>query len=185
MNKSDSDNLIGSFLRSLLPPETDQAYTLLASLDYPIPDMRTFRERLKRLAGNEAASTLLLSIFEPEDFGMDTAQSAFEKFFKRSRPLSLPGIPLPRASLQVLADIITAGGLSVHKDEVVFRSKGAVSVDCSCTDSVGNAGQGSCNIIVQGNLLICSAGTCKGSCTLTTTIPTVNLMSATLFSREG
>ncbi len=185
MNKPDQDTLIGAFLRSLLPPETDLAYTLLASLEYPIPDLRTFKERLTKAGGNETATALLASIFEPEDFGMDTAQSAFEKFHKRSVHLSLPGIPLPRARLQLLSDIITAGGISIHDSAVVFRSRGAVNVDCSCTDSVGNAGQGSCNIIIQDNILICSAGTCTGSCSLITTIPTVNLLSAAVFSREG
>ncbi|MCC7450718.1 MAG: hypothetical protein IT324_25110 [Anaerolineae bacterium] len=184
MNTPNADNLIGAFLRSMLPPETEQAFALLASLEYPIPDMQTFRERLKRAAGDAGATILLTTLFEPEDFGMDTAQSAFEKYFKRSRHLSLPGVPLPRAHLQVLADIISAGSLSVDNNAVVFRSKGAVSVDCDCTDQAGSAGQGSCNIVIQGNILLCSAGTCKGSCTLTTTIPTANLFAAAVLTRE-
>jgi|GEM_PF-4854418 hypothetical protein len=178
MNNPNRDVLIGSFLRSLLPPETDQAYGLLASLEYPIPDMKTFKEQLKKAEGHEKASALLADIFEPEDFGIDTAQSAFEKYHKRSGQATLPGLPLPRAHLRLLSDIITAGGITIHDTEVVFRSRGGVNVECSCTDSVGNAGEGSCSIIIQGNVLVCSGGTCKGSCTLVTTIPSVNLLSA-------
>jgi hypothetical protein len=177
MAKSGQDDLIGSFLRHLLPPETEQAYRLLASLEYPIPDGRTFTERLKQAGGDAETSRLLAGLFEPEDFGMDTVQSAFEKFYKRSRHLILPGIPLPRASLQLLADIVNAGGLVIQDTEVVFRSRGAVTVECSCTDSTGSGQGGTCEIIVQGNILVCSGGTCKGSCTLTTRIPSVNLLN--------
>jgi hypothetical protein len=177
MAKNDGDSLIGTFLVGLLSAEATSAFRLLATLDYPIPDVRTFREQLKRHGANDETTRSLSSLFEPEDFGMDTTQSAFEKFSNRARDLSLPGVPLPRASLQVLADVVSVGGIIVKDNAVVFRSRGAVQVDCDCTDSVGNKGSGSCNIIVQGNILICSAGTCTGSCTLTTTIPTSNFFS--------
>ena len=177
MAQSNPDALIGAFLRSLLPRDAELAYTLLASLTYPIPDALTFQERLKRAKGDAETTRLLASLFEPEDFGMDTVESAFEKFAKRGRHLTLPGVPLPRARLQVLTDVINGGGLEIGDTVVTLRSRGAVNVDCSCTDAVGNAGQGSCQIIIQGNVLVCSSGTCKGSCTLVTTIPTSNMVN--------
>ncbi len=177
MSQPKHDNLIGSFLRSLLPPETERAYQTLASLEYPIPDLRTFREQVKRHGGDDEAVRTLSSLFEPEDFGMDTAQSAFEKFAKRGRHLNLPGVPLPRAGLQVLADVIAAGGIIIKESAVVFRSKGAVEVDCACADSVGNKATGNCKIVVTGNICFCDQGNCTGTCGMTVTIPTVNFLS--------
>lgn len=178
MSTPDPDQLIGSFLRSLLPPQTDQAYTLLARLDYPIPDLREFRERLKKLEGNAETTELLASLFEPEDFGMDTVQSAFEKFNKRGSHLSLPGIPLPRASLKLLADIVTAGGINIQGTDVVFRIKGQGAVEADCPCSPGGPGSGGkCDIIVQGGFLYCAQGTCAGVCELVVKVPTLSLLA--------
>jgi hypothetical protein len=179
MNTPDPDQLIGSFLRSLLPPQTDQVYTLLARLDYPIPDLRTFRERLKPFEGKTETMALLASLFEPEDFGMDTVQSAFEKFNKRGSHLSLPGIPLPRASLKLLADIVTAGGLNIEGTDVVCRIKGGgggIEVECPCSPKPGGQG-GACEIIKQGNVLICDQGTCDGDCDMIVRIPGLSLLT--------
>ncbi len=175
MSTPHPDQLIGSFLRSLLPPQTDQAYTLLARLDYPIPDLREFRERLKKLEGDAETTELLASLFEPEDFGMDTVQSAFEKFSKRGSHLSLPGIPLPRASLKLLADIVTAGGISIQGTDVVFRIKGGggVEVDCPCSGGQG----GGCDIVIVGKILVCEQGTCTGDCDMIARVPGLSLLA--------
>jgi hypothetical protein len=180
MSTPDPDQLIGSFLRSLLPTQNDQAYTLLARLDYPIPDLRTFRERLKRFEGNAETVETLASLFEPEDFGMDTAQSAFEKFSKRGSHLNLPGVPLPRESLKLLADIVTAGGLNIEGTNVVFRmNNGSVEVECGCSPKPGGTG-GSCEMVIQGNVLVCTDKSCDGDCTLTARIPSFNLLARAL-----
>jgi hypothetical protein len=177
MSSPDPDQLIGSFLHSLLPPQTDQAYTLLARLDYPIPDMREFRERLKKSEGDVETVALLASLFEPEDFGMDTVQSAFEKFNKRGSHLSLPGVPLPRASLQLLADIVMAGGLNIEGANVVFRmNNGSIEVECGCSPKPGGTG-GSCEMVIQGNILVCTHKTCDGDCNLTARIPSFSLLA--------
>jgi hypothetical protein len=177
MSTPDLDQLIGSFLRSLLPSQTDQAYTVLARLDYPIPDLREFRERLKKLEGNADTTELLASLFEPEDFGMDTVQSAFEKFNKRGSHLSLPGVPLPQASLKLLADIVTSGGLNIEGTNVVFRMKGgAVEVECGCSPKPGSMA-GTCDIVIQGNVLVCTNRTCDGDCDMTVRVPSLGLLA--------
>jgi len=167
MANQNYDSLIGSFLRSLLPPEVERDYRLLAALEYPIPDKRTFEERIERSGTDRNDVDRLADLFEPEDFGLDTAQSGFEKFHKRSRHFSLPGVPLPRTALQALADVVAAGGLSIRGADLVLRSRigGAIEVDCLCLDG------GGCEIVLVGSQLICRSKGCNENCSWSIVIP--------------
>lgn len=179
MKESEFDALVGSFLHDLLPPEIDQAFRFFAEMEYPCPDMKTFKTLISKGDGEELQ--YLASLFEPEDFAMVSVQNALEKFYKRARHLSLPGVPLPRASLTLLADVILSGGMAVKGTDIVFRlgragvgrpGLGAVEVDCECE------GKGKCDIVVIGNTVTCDPGTCDKSCDLVVTIPGGGLIAA-------
>ena len=94
---------------------------------------------------------------------------SFEQFHKRSRHLGLPGVLLPRNSLQALADVVAAGGLSVRGNELVLRSQGgagSIDVDCLCLSF-----EGSCDIVLVGNQLLCRTQGSSESCQWAIIIP--------------
>jgi len=77
MKEAEFDALMGSFLRYLLSPELDKAFRFFAEMEYPCPDMKTFKTHLSKVGQEELQ--YLESVFEPEDFAMSTVQNALEK----------------------------------------------------------------------------------------------------------
>jgi hypothetical protein len=178
-----ADDDLGRFLLELLPEEAKEGLRRLAELRYPIPDRRSLAEQLG--AGDEAdrrADAGLLGAFDPEDFGLDTLQSALEKYRAR-RPWTLAGaLPLDAAAARTLAGAVAGGGLQVERQALVARMRAGatVEVDCSCTDpdAGGTGAPGTCKMIVSGSSLICTNDTCKKTCGLTVTIPSIGLLMA-------
>lgn len=100
-------NVLQEFIKEQFPSEMMEALELLATLKYPIHDMKSLRRQLKEVqAGDEiepadeqtAARAALIDqvadTFEPVDFGLDTLQSALEKYTaRRTRIDASPIIP--------------------------------------------------------------------------------------------
>jgi hypothetical protein len=71
----------------------------------------------------------------------------------------------------LLADVVTAGGLSISGRDVMLRSAGgSIDVRCQCSAT------GQCDIVITGNILTCTQGSCKGTCDLVVAVPAVALM---------
>lgn len=110
-------DLVADFLKELVPKDLVEAAQLLVSLNYPIPDKKSLALQLEqrntlnpqdqRADANSPRPTTevierVAGVFKPSDFGLDTPQSALEKFFARKdkdcpcsspdelRPLGLP-----------------------------------------------------------------------------------------------
>ena len=173
------NKLVGSFLLDQLSSESGQAFRFLAEMEYPCSDMKSFRERIAKIERKNLQ--FLIRLFEPEDFPMVTPQNAFEKFSKRGRYLNFNNISLPQASLELLADVVSGGGMSVQGTNIVFKVKqsGGVNVKCSCSEVIGPEGSsgatGNCKVTVSGDILTCAQGDCSGSCGMVISIPTPNL----------
>jgi hypothetical protein len=174
-----ADDDLGRFLLELLPDEARAGLRKLAELRYPIPDRRSLAEQLGGDAEADRRAAELLAAFQAEDFGLDTLQSALEKYRER-RPWTLAAaLPLDDAARRTLDGAISGGGLQVSGTAITARmSAGAsVEVDCNCTDPAagGTGASGTCNIVVSGSTLVCTNGTCTKTCGLTVTIPSIGL----------
>jgi hypothetical protein len=77
---------------------------------------------------------------------------------------------------------ISGGGLQVGATAITARMRagGGVEVDCECTDpdAGGTGAPGTCKIVVSGSTLVCTNDTCKKTCGLTVTIPSIGLAIA-------
>lgn len=102
------NNVLAEFLVDQLPSTMMEALQALTSLNYPIYDQKSLRLQLEEVhAGGqerdgeqEAAARVLIdrvtNTFEPADFGLDTVQSALEKFAGRTGGIDFsPVIPGP------------------------------------------------------------------------------------------
>jgi hypothetical protein len=171
-----NDDALGRFLLDLLPATAREHLRRLAELRYPIPDRRSLAEQLGADADREEdrADAGLLSAFLPEDFGLDTVQSALEKYRGRVPWTLGAALPLDDAGRRTLDHALSSGGLEVTGTSIVARGRGnaAVEADCGCLDATGTQGTGKCSILVVGNILTCSQGSCTGTCGLVVTIPT-------------
>ncbi len=180
---ANADDDLGRFLLDLLPDAAQEQLRALAQLRYPIPDRRSLAEQLGAEGeGGRRAAGGLLSAFDAEDFGLDTLQSALEKLRER-RPWTLAAaLSLDGAALRTLDAAISGGGIQVGPGTITARMRagGTVEVDCNCTDpdAGGTGASGTCKIVVSGSSLICTNDTCKKTCGLTVTIPSIGLAMA-------
>lgn len=114
---TEQTDVVAEFIKELVSKDVVEAAQLLVSLDYPIPDKKSLILQLdKRKTDNPQDQKAdaefsrpapgviahLAGAFKPVDFGLDTPQSALEKFFARTsqdcscsslpefRPLGLP-----------------------------------------------------------------------------------------------
>ena len=89
-----SEKLLEDFIKELIPKEWLAVSRLLISLNYPIPDRKSYIEQLKsKIKDQEDEATAvdqnqewlhaLDRLFAPEDFGIDSPRSALEKFFSK------------------------------------------------------------------------------------------------------
>jgi hypothetical protein len=163
------DDELGRFLLDLLPTEAQERLRRLTELRYPIPDRRSLAEQLGGDAESDRQATAdLLSAFRPEDFGLDTLQSALEKCRQRAPWLLGAALPLDDPGRRTLEHAVATGGLSFTESSVIARGRGGagVTADCNC-DATGG-----CTIIITDGVLYCGTGTCTGGCGLVVTIPT-------------
>lgn len=90
------NEVLQEFLKEQFPSHLMEALELLANLNYPIPDKKSLRQQLEetlgdgeqghddeRTAARAALLDRVMGTFEPVDFGLDTLQSALEKFAAR------------------------------------------------------------------------------------------------------
>ncbi len=80
--------IVAQFLAENYSAALVRACNILASLEYPIPDRKSLTQQVGTI-GKEAecccdrVAVAVLSLFRPDDFGLDTLQSALEKLHSR------------------------------------------------------------------------------------------------------
>lgn len=63
-----------------VPESHMKAYELLLNLNYPINDRTTFCEQIEAAEASDITKQFVLNCFTPREFGIDSVQSALEKF---------------------------------------------------------------------------------------------------------
>ncbi len=93
---------VADFLVRKASPELVEGLTVLAGLDLPIHDERSFRDRLDEVANqadesSESGVEALRGRFEARDFPILSVESAFEKYWGELHPagFQLPELELP------------------------------------------------------------------------------------------
>jgi hypothetical protein len=104
-NKNDNDGVLGEFLVDQLPASIRAASKVLTELQYPVPDKKSLREQLKEVQDDEESMQLILATLVAVDFGLDTPQSALEKFQARVQGLLVAwGKPLESRHPETIPD---------------------------------------------------------------------------------
>lgn len=98
--ESAATSVVMEFVYDQVPTRLLQAYELLASLDYPVPDQKSLEQALQQYdqEENEAVVEMIRDSLQPVDFGLDSPRGALEKFTARleRQPLNLfPQGPFP------------------------------------------------------------------------------------------
>ena len=85
MNKK-SDAIALEFVRSKIKPQLLAAYSVVADLQYPIPDHQSFSTQVESLSKSQNAKDslgLVAGVFEASDFPIQTVRGGLEKFHAR------------------------------------------------------------------------------------------------------
>lgn len=78
------------FLTQQFPEKYLAAFKVLLDLKYPIADSQVFFDQLEKIKEEEVVKELLLNIFTPADFGLESAINALEKFQMNVRMMNIP-----------------------------------------------------------------------------------------------
>ncbi len=72
--------VLANFFTQQLPSIQLQAINVLTSIKYPIHDKQTFCDQVAKTKANEVCKQLVMDIYAPCDFGLDSVYNALEKF---------------------------------------------------------------------------------------------------------
>jgi hypothetical protein len=87
MSAETPETIVIQFVLDILPATQLQAYRLLASLPYPLPDRQRLEQALKHAGQNldDVVIAWIVSTFRSEDFLLHSPRNALETFYARLR----------------------------------------------------------------------------------------------------